>query len=91
MIFVSYSKKDNDMLCSVIPHLNMMLGDAAQNVAVIKKVILCSMQLYKVALKVSLLCTSDLFMALCVYELFIPSNSLGYLDCRNCRQSLLNH
>ncbi|XP_022085906.1 symplekin-like [Acanthaster planci] len=44
-------KKDNDMLCSVIPHLNMMLSDSAQHVAVIKKVILCSMQLYKIALK----------------------------------------
>ncbi|XP_071796722.1 symplekin-like [Asterias amurensis] len=44
-------KKDNDMLCSVVPHLNSMLGDSAQYVAVIKKIILCSMQLYKVAMK----------------------------------------
>ena len=52
LLLIHNSKKDNDMLCSVVPHLNSMLGDSAQYVAVIKKIILCSMQLYKVAMKV---------------------------------------
>ncbi|XP_077989762.1 symplekin-like [Glandiceps talaboti] len=44
-------KKDNELLSNVVLHLNMMLSDVTQNVAVVKKVILCNTQLYKVALK----------------------------------------
>ncbi|XP_070578226.1 LOW QUALITY PROTEIN: symplekin-like [Ptychodera flava] len=44
-------KKDNELLSNVVVHLNMMLSDVTQNVAVVKKVILCNTQLYKVALK----------------------------------------
>ncbi|XP_077868134.1 symplekin-like [Saccoglossus kowalevskii] len=44
-------KKDTELLSNVVVHLNMMLSDVTQNVAVVKKVILCNTQLYKVALK----------------------------------------
>ncbi|XP_071961941.1 symplekin-like isoform X2 [Antedon mediterranea] len=44
-------KKDNELLVTVVMHLNMILSDPAQNVAVLKRVILCNAQLYRVAIK----------------------------------------
>ncbi|XP_033100006.1 symplekin-like, partial [Anneissia japonica] len=44
-------KKDNELLVTVVMHLNMILSDPAQNVAVLKRVILCNAQLYRVAMK----------------------------------------
>ncbi|XP_072163939.1 symplekin-like [Diadema setosum] len=49
--FAEYAcKKDNEILCTVLPRLHMMLTEENQNVAVLKKVILCFSQLFRVTL-----------------------------------------
>ncbi|XP_072031485.1 LOW QUALITY PROTEIN: symplekin-like [Amphiura filiformis] len=45
------NKKDNEILCTVAPNLNMMLSDPEQHIIVTKKVILCNAQLLKVTVK----------------------------------------
>ncbi|XP_783721.4 symplekin [Strongylocentrotus purpuratus] len=44
-------KKDNQMLCTVLPRLHMMLTEENQPAAVLKRVILCTSQLYRVTIK----------------------------------------
>lgn len=66
------SKKDNQMLCTVLPRLHMMLTEENQPAAVLKRVILCTSQLYRVTIKVS--CTGmakKLEKLMTVYTWFI--------------------
>nr|XP_054759257.1 symplekin-like [Lytechinus pictus] len=44
-------KKDNQILCTVLPRLHMMLTEENQPAAVIKRVILCTSQLFRVTIK----------------------------------------